>query len=46
MFSYGSGLASSMFLLRVTDDLDFMKRKLNIHNRLKYRIKVTPVEYT
>lgn len=43
MFSYGSGLASSMFILRFTSSVTEMRRNLDLHGRLLARIKV-PVE--
>lgn len=46
MFSYGSGLAASMFMLNVNSSLQDMKEKLDLENRLKKRISATPEEFT
>ena len=45
MFSFGSGLASSMFLIRVNSDPSFMRSKLDIENKLRSRVKVSPEDY-
>lgn len=45
MFSYGSGLASGMFLLRVNTDPSFMREKMNIDEKLKNRVKIPVEEY-
>jgi hydroxymethylglutaryl-CoA synthase len=45
LFSFGSGLASTMYLVRVNSDPSFMREKLDIENRLKSRTKVSPEEY-
>ena len=45
MFSYGSGLASSMFVLRVVSDYSRIKRVLNLKERLANRVKVSIPEY-
>ncbi len=45
MYSYGSGLASAMFTLRVNSDPRFMREKLNVNNRLQNRVKFTSEEY-
>lgn len=42
MFSYGSGLAASMFSLKVSKPLVELQKKLNIEERLKQRIKISP----
>ena len=42
MFSYGSGLMSSMFTLHVRGDVSALKGHLNIQERLKSRIEVEP----
>jgi hydroxymethylglutaryl-CoA synthase len=42
LFSYGSGLAASMFSVRVSGPVDHIVSKLNIPNRLAARQKVTP----
>lgn len=46
MFSYGSGLASSMFSLRVVAPVTFLAEKLNIRARLAQRIVVSPAEFS
>lgn len=40
MFSYGSGLASSMFLLRTNTDLRFIREKMQARERLQSRTKI------
>jgi 3-hydroxy-3-methylglutaryl CoA synthase len=45
MFSYGSGLASAMFVIRVNSDPSFMRPILNIKNRLASRLKFEAKEY-
>ena len=45
MFSYGSGLASSMFTLQVRSNLADMRKKLNLQERLASRVKVDPNVY-
>ncbi|OJI81919.1 hypothetical protein ASPTUDRAFT_742962 [Aspergillus tubingensis CBS 134.48] len=45
MFSYGSGLASTLFALKVTGDLAPMVEKIDLMNRLKQRHVATPEEY-
>lgn len=42
MFSYGSGLASSMFSLTVKGDFSEMKDKLDLVKRLENRTDVEP----
>ena len=44
-FSYGSGLASSLFSLRVVGDVSKMVEKLDLHNRLDSRRVVEPKVY-
>lgn len=46
MFSYGSGAASSLFLLRVNKNIDFMRKTMRIHEKLAQRIRISPEEYT
>ena len=43
MFSYGSGLASSFFVLRVTRDPSEIKQRLDLQNRLA-AMKVVPCQ--
>ena len=45
IFSYGSGLASSMFSLKVVGDTSVMKEKLNLDERLNSRKIVAPEVY-
>uniref|UniRef100_A0A0D6R9M3 Hydroxymethylglutaryl-CoA synthase n=1 Tax=Araucaria cunninghamii TaxID=56994 RepID=A0A0D6R9M3_ARACU len=45
VFSYGSGLASSMFSLKVVGDVSEMAAKLNLDERLKARTIVAPQVY-
>lgn len=46
MFSYGSGLASSMFSLHVTSaGTRNIQEKMNVAARLDARIKICPSEY-
>ncbi|KAK5172494.1 Hydroxymethylglutaryl-CoA synthase-like protein AKT4-1 [Oleoguttula sp. CCFEE 6159] len=45
IFSYGSGLASSMFSLKVKGDTTQMKEKLDLHRRLEGRRTVAPEVY-
>ncbi|KAL1953175.1 hypothetical protein VTO42DRAFT_3435 [Malbranchea cinnamomea] len=45
VFSYGSGLASSMFSLRVIGDVSDMVKKIDLQNRLAARRTVPPEVY-
>lgn len=45
IFSYGSGLASSLLSLKVTGSVETMKKALNIKARLEGRITVAPEVY-
>lgn len=45
IFSYGSGLASSMFSLRVKGSTEQMQQKLDLHSRLASRRVVPPEVY-
>ncbi|KEQ98166.1 hypothetical protein AUEXF2481DRAFT_471264 [Aureobasidium subglaciale EXF-2481] len=45
MFSYGSGLASSMFSLRIVGDTQNMREAMNLDSRLAARIRCTPTEF-
>jgi hydroxymethylglutaryl-CoA synthase len=45
IFSYGSGLASSMFSFKVVGDVSTMVKNLDLHNRLNARRVVPPQEY-
>jgi len=45
MFSYGSGLASSMFSLRIRGSTEEMQSKIDLHNRLEARRTVAPEVY-
>jgi len=44
-FSYGSGLASSMFSVQVTRSVADLVSKANVMERLKRRVEVDPKEY-
>ena len=45
VFSYGSGLASSIFSLKITGDVSDIQKKLDIHARLASRRVVEPQVY-
>ncbi len=45
IFSYGSGLASSFFSMRVTGDISTMAKTVNLHERLDARRTVPPSTY-
>ena len=45
IFSYGSGLASSLFSLKVNGDVTDMVKKLDAHSRLESRRTVAPDVY-
>ncbi|MCJ1399461.1 Hydroxymethylglutaryl-CoA synthase, cytoplasmic [Xylographa trunciseda] len=45
IFSYGSGLASSLFSLQVRGDVSSMVEKLDLHKRLDARATVPPETY-
>ncbi|KUM57023.1 hypothetical protein ACN42_g10175 [Penicillium freii] len=45
MFSYGSGLASTMFSFRVKGDTSGIAQQLRLHERLEARIAVSPEFY-
>ncbi|KAF2473195.1 hydroxymethylglutaryl-CoA synthase [Lindgomyces ingoldianus] len=45
MFSYGSGLASSMFSFKVKGSVEEIQKKLDIHARLDSRLTVAPEVY-
>lgn len=45
MFSYGSGLASSLFSLRVAGSIEEIKTKLDLVRRLEERRMITPEIY-
>lgn len=42
MFSYGSGCASSMFLLRINGNYETVFRPANFKQRLESRVKISP----
>lgn len=44
-FSYGSGMAASMFTITVNNDITYITDKLNLQNILDNRIKRSPDEY-
>ena len=45
IFSYGSGLASSLFSMKVVGDISPMAKHLNLHERLEARRTVPPETY-
>ena len=45
LFSYGSGLASSMFSITVKGSVSAIKKKLNVSQRLADRSVIEPAEY-
>lgn len=45
IFSYGSGLASSMFSVKIVGDVSSITKNLDLHNRLDSRRTVPPQEY-
>jgi len=45
VFSYGSGLAASMFSLRLTGSIEDMRTQINLHKRLDKRRTVAPEVY-
>ncbi|KAL2817854.1 hydroxymethylglutaryl-CoA synthase [Aspergillus granulosus] len=45
MFSYGSGVTSTLFCLRVNGDLTEMVKKIDLMSRLRERHIATPEEY-
>lgn len=45
IFSYGSGLASSLFSMKVVGDVNGMVKALNLHERLDARNTVPPETY-
>lgn len=46
LFSYGSGLASSLISFKVVKDVTPLQKALNLRQRLSERIQVDPAEYT
>lgn len=45
LFSYGSGLAASMFSVKIVGDVSNMVEKLDLHNRLNARAVLPPQAY-
>jgi hydroxymethylglutaryl-CoA synthase len=45
MFSYGSGLASTLFSFRIKGDTTEIAQKIGLHDRLSARTAVSPVFY-
>lgn len=45
MFSYGSGCAASMFMIRVNGDYSHIQRTSEFKTRLESRIKLSPEEF-
>jgi len=46
MFSYGSGLAATMFSLRIGGSVEKIAKLADVKQRLNKRIEVSPAEYT
>jgi len=46
LFSYGSGVASSMFVMHVKRPVDALARLLDLFGRLERRAKATPAEFS
>ncbi len=46
MFSYGSGLAATMFSLDVNGSTDQIRKQSAVHDKLNARVKVSPTDYT
>ena len=46
MFSYGSGLASSLFFLKIKYDVKYISDAVNIQERLNNRVKISIEEYS
>ncbi|KAL4820871.1 hydroxymethylglutaryl-coenzyme A synthase C terminal-domain-containing protein [Aspergillus spinulosporus] len=44
-FSYGSGLASSLFSAKIVGDVSYIVEKLNLHKRLEARRVLSPSDY-
>ncbi|KAI9044392.1 hydroxymethylglutaryl-CoA synthase [Aspergillus affinis] len=45
IFSYGSGLAASMYSAKIVGDVSYMVEKLDLHNRLNGRTVLPPQAY-
>ncbi len=45
MFSYGSGMASSMFIFKVEKEYSKMKKQLNVYDRMASRVKISTTEF-
>ena len=47
MFSYGSGLASTIYVLKINNDMykNIIKRNMDIYNLFNDRIKLNPYQY-
>lgn len=45
LFSYGSGLAASLFSIKIVGDISLISNNLDIQNKLNNRIQRTPDEY-
>ncbi|CAG8555472.1 1967_t:CDS:2 [Paraglomus occultum] len=45
MFSYGSGLASTFFSVRITSSVTNIANNLNLHSRLQSRIQLPPAKF-
>lgn len=45
MFSYGSGLAATLFSLKVNGDVSFIRDTVKVDERLASRNKISPVTF-
>jgi 3-hydroxy-3-methylglutaryl CoA synthase len=45
MFSYGSGCAASMFVIKVVGDYSVLRAKTSFRERLENRVKISPEEF-
>lgn len=45
MFSYGSGCAASMFMIKVNGDYKHIQKTCEFKTRLESRIKVSPEDF-
>lgn len=41
-FSYGSGITSTIFNIKIRDSVEKIKKKINLHHRLNYRKEISP----
>ena len=45
MFSYGSGVTSTLFTIKINENLDYIKEKMKIDEKFEKRIKISPEEF-